>query len=86
MRGTKVKALHEIGGKFYRKRVAQKNETLEKLRNHLPKNVGHSSKKRHKNESILDFKGRRKKVNKAKRERRKMRHAHHRNSKKSARA
>lgn len=82
MRAVKAKPLNKFS-KRHRKEV-QKEIEQQKLRDSLPKNTGHSSKKRHKNETVIDFKERRKKVNKAKRERRKLRHAG--NKQRSARA
>lgn len=82
MRAVKAKPLNKFGKKS--RKEYQKEAEHQKMQNLLPQNTGHSSKKRHKNESLIDFKERRKKANKAKRERRKLRHAG--NKQRSARA
>lgn len=78
MRAIKAKPLNKLG-KRHRKEMI-KRERTQKLRDLLPKNTGHSSKKRHKNETVIDFKQRRKEANKRKR----MKHA--RNKQRSSRA
>lgn len=60
----------EYGGKKGRKLI-QKEKRTHSLKALGPQNMGHSSKKRQKNEDFVDFKMRRRAVNKRKREMRK---------------
>jgi len=74
MRGVKAKLLNKELGKKERRRFI-KDKQMSNLISISPKEKEVTSKKRHKNETLIDFRLRRREANKRKRLRRKLRHA-----------